>query len=157
MDITANMEHDTLVDLETISDEDSYLATYLTIDSISEDERNVLAHILKRLKPYGFNMSIHHRVTGVGFSTNVMCLSLDTDLYTKRAKRNAGRKKDALLNEKYTPCTVSELKEKLDTMKQTQIIAELGCPRCMFYRVLRNLRQLEQWDNNTDSIWWYTV
>ena len=75
----------------------------------------------------------------------------------EKTTRNAGRKKDFTMNERYKNCTISELKIKLESgMKKSDIIAELGCPRSTFYRILKNIENINVYKMGEDSIWLYT-
>ena len=71
------------------------------------------------------------------------------------------------MGKRYKECTVSELKAKLESgMKKSEIIAELGCPKATFYRILKNIKERdeacikdepENLNGNADcSIWIYT-
>ena len=128
----------------------------LQLDRIHENTAHDLACLNSLLNEVGISLSLKHK-TMDGYRCDLLCISLDTNAYIQKTNRHAGRKVTANKHGLYTECTVSELKEMLDTMKQREIIEHLKCPKSTFYRILRNLREQGNWENNQLSIWYYTT
>ena len=84
--------------------------------------------------------------------TDILSFSIHKETYEKVVNRNAGRKKDYHMNERYQSCTVAQLEEKMKKMKKQDIILELGCPKMTFYRILKNIN----WEEKEVSIWKFT-
>ena len=92
-------------------------------------------------------------------TTDILSFTINNDIYDQVIKRGAGRKKDYTMQERYKDCTISELKEKLKIMKKVDIMKELGCPKATFYRILKNIKAVDAFDDEdtaNTSIWWYT-
>lgn len=124
--------------------------------SLHEHTIEDLACLNSLLKKVGIELNLK-TVKSDGYEHNLLRISIDSDTYINRTTRHAGRCMDANKHGRYKECSVMEFKEMLDTMKHREIIAELKCPRATFYRILKNLRELDDWDNNTISIWFYTA
>ena len=124
---------------------------------ISEDG----IHELATLKDYLLKVGISMRATRYE-SADILTFMIDKEKYEKVVKRGAGRKKDYSMEEKYKKCTVSELKKMLETMKKSDIIKELECPKRTFYNILNNIKEAEEfldaeYEQGYDpSIWDYT-
>jgi len=137
---------------------ESRISNYTSVTcSISEDSAQELAI----LKDYLYKVGISVKATRYE-STDVLTFIIDKEKYDKVVKRGAGRKKDYKLEEKYKKCTVSELKKMIETMKKSDIIKELGCPKRTFYNILNNIKEAEEfldaeYEQGCDpSIWDYT-
>ena len=114
-------------------------------------------HELAILQEYLAKVGISLSVTKHEY-TDIMSFVIDFDTFDKVTGRNAGRKKDRTMGKRYKECTVSELKTKLQTMKNCDIIAELECPKITFYRIMKNIKSAENegYISDNDSIWEYT-
>lgn len=113
----------------------------------SEREIHDLAVLKEYLDKVGIEMNLSKYPSGYTLS-----FGIDKNEYDRVVKRNAGRKKDYDMADRYKDCKVSELKKKLKTMKKTEIIKELGCPKTTFYRLLKVLPIDEDWADDC-SIW----
>ena len=136
-------------------------------DENREDEVNWVSiscksydvHELAVLKEALQNVGIELSLSKIN-NSDILMFSLHH--YKEKTSRNAGRKKDYSMHSKYKECTVSELKMRLLTMKKSEIIKDLGCPKSTFYRILNNLKERECiFDGedafmDNDSIWLYT-
>lgn len=112
-------------------------------------EQNI--HELAVLKEYLEKVGI--MVNAVRYpGTDILSFSIHKETYEKVVNRNAGRKKDYHMDERYKSCTVAQLDAKMKTMKKQDIINELGCPKMTFYRILKNI----DWDAKDMSIWHFT-
>ena len=127
----------------------------LPLEWMHENTIHELSCLNSLLSEIGVSLSLKHK-TMDGYSCDLLCIEFNSDTYLQKTNRNAGRKTDANKHGRYTECTVSEFKNMIDTMKHKDIIEYLKCPRATFYRVLRNLRERDDWENNALSIWFYT-
>lgn len=136
-------------------------------DGITEDELKTLSILKEVLKKSGIDLRVTHYVDEYfEEEKNGIYISFKEKKVAEKITRNAGRKKDYSMFEKYKECTVSELKTKLDSgMKKSEIIAELRCPKATFYRILKNIEKIdvlyttepdEMADHLNRSIWLYT-
>lgn len=124
---------------------------------IPDDKIHELAILNEHLERVGISIRVtRHDVT------DILSFKINNESYKKATCRGAGRKKDHDMAARYKECSVAELKVKLSTMKKSEIIKELGCPKATFYRILKNLKAYESdYDNppswiEKDSIWIYT-
>ena len=131
---------------------------YITIAcSIPDDQIHELAILNEHLERVGISLKVT-RYEG----TDILGFKINNESYKKATCRGAGRKKDHNMAARYKECSVAELKVKLGTMKKSEIIKELGCPKATFYRILNNLKvdgcNMENIDSlfDDDSIWIYT-
>ena len=130
---------------------------FLSIQStLYEHTIEDLACLNTLLKEVGVELNLK-TVKSSGYENNILSISFNSDTYINKVKRHAGRHMDANKHGKYKECSVMELKEMLETMKHREIIEYLKCPRATFYRILKTLRELDDWDDNTSPIWYYTV
>ena len=124
--------------------------------SLREHTIEDLACLNSLLKDVGIELNLK-TMKSDGYEHNMLSININSDIYINKVKRHAGRHMDANNHGRYKECSVIEFKEMLETMKHREIIADLKCPRATFYRILRNLRELDDWDDNTMSIWFYTA
>lgn len=124
--------------------------------SLREHTIEDLACLNSLLKDVGIELNLK-TMKSDGYEHNMLSININSDTYINKVKRHAGRRMDANKHGKFKECNVMEFKEMLETMKHREIIADLKCPRATFYRILRNLRELDDWDDNTMSIWFYTA
>lgn len=147
-----NYEKTERIEIALVKDEKKELST-LNDDYISViceiSEQNI--HELAVLKEYLGKVGI--MVNAVRYpQTDILSFSINKETYEKVVNRNAGRKKDYHMNERYKSCTVTQLEEKMKIMKKQAIINELGCPKMTFYRILKNI----DWEKKDMSIWEFT-
>lgn len=124
---------------------------------VSDGNLNELALIAELLERVGVTLQISRKngENASGLSYDFISLKINEDKYQAVLKRHAGRKANFIEKyEKYGKCTVSELQEKLKTMKKTKIAQELGCSRMTLYRIINNIS--ERTPDGTTSIWHYT-
>jgi len=115
-----------------------------------------LACLNSLLNEVGINLSLKHKEMD-NYSCDMLCININSDTFIQKTNRNAGRKADVNKHGNYTECSVAEFKTMIDTMKHKDIIKYLNCPRATFYRILKNLRERDDWDDNVLSIWYYTI
>jgi len=128
----------------------------LSIEStLYEDTIQDLAYLNSMLKEVGVELELKN-IKRDNYEHNIMSIRFNSDTYISKTTRHAGRPVDANKHGNYRECSVMELQEMLKTMKHDEIIKELRCPRATFYRILRTLRELDDWEGNTSSIWYYT-
>ena len=100
------------------------------------DSIHGLAILKELLEKVGIELFASHDES---INMDILTFKINYETYNKMLSRKAGRKKDCCMESRYKPCTVSELKMKLKTMKNTEIIKELGCPKATFYRILKHI------------------
>lgn len=123
---------------------------------ISDDAAKELGVLKEYLEKVGIKLSAtRHKDDTSGFTTDILSFAINNAAYKKAVYRNAGRKMDYHKHERYKPCTVAELKEKLETMNKSEIAEELGCQRGTLYRILKNV-DFDDKDEQNYSIWSYT-
>ena len=121
-------------------------------------DREEEVHKLAVLKECLFKVGIE-LTADRGEVCDYLNFAINFEKFDKITGRNAGRKKDKTMKDRYKPCTVSQLKMKLNQgMKKSEIIQELGCPKPTFYRILKHLDGLNwDWEFLQDcSIWEFT-
>lgn len=118
------------------------------------EEEHKLAVLKECLSKVGIELTANR-----GEMCDYLNFRIDFEKFDKITGRNAGRKKDRTMKDRYKPCTVSQLKTKLSQgMKKSEIIQELGCPKPTFYRILKHIDRLNwDWEFLQDcSIWDFT-
>ena len=159
-DLTEKYNDNEIVKLEMSEQykrrKDSIDSGYLNLwkSHISQIDMDTLAHFAELLSKVGVELKVKHTPHG-----NIVSFFINYETFNKTVTRKAGRKKDYAMGNRYKPCTVSELKAKLESgMKNLQIIEELGCPKSTFYKILNNLKKDENLFDHIkdDSIWDYT-
>ena len=145
-------------EVKLVKDENREEETESVAMTVNHPDVHELAVLKEKLGAVGVKMSL---VMDRGSDHGVLIFGF-RDEYVRNKTRCAGRKKDYKMEQRYKECTVSELKMKLKTMKRCDIIAELGCPKTTFYRIINKLKELECDFENEDSlvddvsIWIYT-
>lgn len=132
-----------------------YIVIPINIE-LQEDKIHDLTCLNSILKDIGISLSLKRKKMD-DYTCDLLCISFNSDTFIRKTKRNAGRHMDANKHGKYKECSVTELNNMLNTMRHREIIEELKCPRATFYRILKTLRELDDWDNNPSSIWFYTT
>lgn len=130
---------------------DGYSSIICRIREEDEESMHKLAVLKDCLNKVGIKMEAVR-----SDCTDLLTFKIDFDTFEKVTNRGAGRKKDYDMGKKYKECTVGELKEKLKTMKKSEIAEELGCPRMTLYRILKNMESSLSADLDTMSIWFFT-
>ncbi len=127
-----------------------------TAQPLSEENLDELATINELLKQVGVSVTItRNENAATGFSYDFLVLKVNKEQFTHAKKRGAGRKANFdAKHEKYGKCTVTELRELLQSRKKTEIAEKLGCSRMTLYRIVKNI---EARNPEADtSIWHYT-
>lgn len=122
-----------LVKDESKNPEKTYVSVACKFIPESIHELAILKELLEKV---GIRVHASHAEE---IDMDILGFSINYDTYNKIVYRKAGRKKDCCMESRYQSCTVSELKLKLKTMKNTEVIKELGCPKATFYRILKNI------------------
>ena len=156
--VTKGLKDGEKVELPEINLNDASSTLHLNFNQISEGDLTTLAFLKEILSKFDIELDVTHHIYDEKHAYDSVFIHYKRENMLKKATRNAGRKKDFEMAYRYKECTVSELKMKLDSgRKKSDIIAELGCPRTTFYRILRNLgKEIDLDLYGSDSIWMYT-
>ena len=144
------MKDENEIELKLKREVNKSLDDYVLVSCNIPKDTHELAVLKELLGKVGITMSASH-----GSYSDMLSFRIDYETFDKVTSRGAGRKKDITMKNRYKECTVAELKEKLKTMKKSEIIEDLGCPSMTFYRILKNINLDDESDQDM-SIWHFT-
>ena len=135
---------------------EGWIESYFRIPcSVDKNSLTSIGKLKAFIEPVGIKMQVIQEEDDDGVLQGYMRFSVDVRKYRRMTNRGAGRSCSRTMVKKYKRCKVSELKVKLQTMKKSEIIAELGCPKSTFYRILKNINlNSSQYDKR--QIWDFT-